>query len=130
MESKMTVKFSVTQPAECLQVAQDDVKTRSSNVALTGMFIQEWDTPALGFLGVAAAKTVHAYTTVFTELDANKFKSYVYFDGRFAYAVNSPNEMFSKDVIEQNVKSFLYATDYETQVQGEEQLETVPPEET
>lgn len=128
MESKMTVKFSVTQPAECLQAAQDDVKTRSSNVALTGMFIQEWDTPALGFLGVAAAKTVHAYTTVFTELDQNKFKSYVYFDGRFAYTVNSPNELFSRDVIEQDVKSFLYASDYETQVEAEEQPEDTPPE--
>jgi hypothetical protein len=124
----MTVKFSVTQPAECLQAAQDDVKTRSSNVALTGMFIQEWDTPALGFLGVAAAKIVHAYTTVFTELEQDKFKSYVYFDGRFAYAVNSPNEAFSKDVVEQNVKSFLYASDYETQIESEEQSEDTPPE--
>lgn len=126
----MTVKFSVTQPAECLQAAQDDVKTRSSNVALTGMFIQEWDTPALGFLGVAAAKTVHAYTTVFTELEKDKFKSYVYFDGRFAYAVNSPNVTFSEDVINHNIKSFLYASDYETQVeeQPEEQSEDTPPE--
>jgi hypothetical protein len=117
----MTTKFSLTDPAGCLIQAQADVITKSPNVALCAMFIQEWDTPALGFLGVAAAQTVHAYTIVFTELDPSSSKSYVYFDGRYAYTVHNPNMQFGQDVENQCVGSMLYASDYEFQEESEPQ---------
>jgi hypothetical protein len=49
-------KLNIDKPSEILQKAFDDVCTKSKQVGLSIMFIQEWDTPALGFLGVAAAE--------------------------------------------------------------------------
>jgi hypothetical protein len=64
-------KLNIDKPSEILQKAFDDVCTKSKQVGLSIMFIQEWDTPALGFLGVAAAEDTVAYTIIFTDLDPN-----------------------------------------------------------
>lgn len=107
-------KLNIDKPSEILQKAFDDVCTKSKQVGLSIMFIQEWDTPALGFLGVAAAEDTVAYTTIFTDLDPNSTTCYVYFDGRYAYTVYQPNQQFVDDVAKYKVGSVLYRSDYET----------------
>lgn len=111
------MSFSLSQSAECLKKCVEDVKTKNDNVGLAVMFPQLWDTPALGFLGVAAARDTVAFTTIFTSLDPESKTSYVYFDGRFAYVVHNPNEKFLAEVSAHQVGSVLFQSDYETSLE-------------
>lgn len=104
----------INNPVEILQKAFDDAKTRSAEVALVGMFVQVWDTPALGFLGVAAAEDTLAYTTILTDLTPESKTCHVYFDGRFAYTVHNPNEKFAEAIVSNQLGSVLFRSDYET----------------
>lgn len=103
----------IKNPVEILQKAVDDAKTRTTEVALIGMFAQVWDTPALGFLGVAAAEDTLAYTTILTSLAPESKTCYVYFDGRYAYTVHNPNQKFSDAIAAGELGSVLYRSDYE-----------------
>lgn len=105
---------NMDKPVDVLNKAFTDALTRSTSVGVVSMFLQVWDTPALGFLGVAAAEDTAAYTVVLTDLDPNSKTCHVYFDGRYAYTVYDPNEQFANALAQFNLGSILYRSDYET----------------
>lgn len=116
--------ININRPNEVMTKAYADVITKCPEVGIVSMFPQVWDTPALGFLGVAAAKDTLAYTVVFTDLAPESTTCFVYFDGRYAYTVHNPNDKFGMDVVAHNVGSILYRSDYETITEVEEPVPT------
>jgi len=67
------------------------------------IFEQTWGSTALGFGGIGGQAMTTANTYVFVP-QAMEEKCYVYFAGRFAYAVEYSRE-FMEDVVKQNVAS-------------------------
>lgn len=110
----MAVKFMIGDSVQCLTAVITDAKTRlstDSEIGLTAMFPQLWDTPMLGFLGVAAAADTVAYTTIVTDVVSKK--TCVYFDGTYAYTVYEPNDEFLNAIQAFQVGGVLYASSYE-----------------
>ena len=66
-------------------------------------FEQTWESTTLGFGGVGGQMMTSATTSVFIPMGVNQ-KCFVYFAGRFAYAVDY-SEKFMKDVLGCNVAS-------------------------
>ena len=66
-------------------------------------FEQTWGSTALGFGGIGGQMMTSATTYVFIPMSVNQ-KCFVYFAGRFAYAVDY-SEKFMKDVLGCNVAS-------------------------
>lgn len=66
-------------------------------------FEQTWGSTALGFGGVGGQAMTSARTYVFIPMNCNQ-KCFVYFAGRFAYAVDY-SEKFMEDVLKWNVAS-------------------------
>lgn len=66
-------------------------------------FEQMWGSTALGFGGIGGQAITKARTYVFIPMVMNQ-KCFVYFTGRFAYAVDY-SEKFMKDVLKGNVAS-------------------------
>ena len=64
-------------------------------------FEQTWGSTALGFGGIGGQAMTSARTYVFIPMSINQ-KCFVYFAGRFAYAVDY-SEKFMKDVLGGNV---------------------------
>lgn len=60
------------------------------------MFPQMWGSTTLGFGGVGGCAMTQAYTVVVWNRVLEY--SFVFFDGRLAYAVKSPNEKFLNDL--------------------------------
>ena len=73
-------------------------------------FEQTWGSTALGFGGVGGQMMTSATTYVFIPMSVNQ-KCFVYFAGRFAYAVDY-NEKFMKDVLNCNVASVTKSGKY------------------
>lgn len=69
-------------------------KPRKSDVKIIAFFPQVWGSTALGFGGIGGAAMTTAYTVVI------QFETYyaVYFGGRFAYVIESPNNYFIEDM--------------------------------
>lgn len=73
-------------------------------------FEQMWGSTALGFGGIGGSAMTSARTYVFVPVSCNQ-KCFVYFAGRFAYAVNY-SEKFMEDVRNGNMESVTKAGKY------------------
>lgn len=73
-------------------------------------FEQMWGSTALGFGGIGGSAMTSARTYVFVPVSCNQ-KCFVYFAGRFAYAVNY-SEKFMEDVRKGNMESVARAGKY------------------
>ena len=73
-------------------------------------FEQTWGSTALGFGGVGGQAMTSATTYVFIPIVANQ-KCFVYFAGRFAYAVDY-SDKFMQDVLGCNVASVYESGKY------------------
>ena len=73
-------------------------------------FEQTWGSTALGFDGMGGQAITSARTYVFIPIDINQ-KCFVYFAGRFAYAVDY-SEKFMEDVLEWNVAAVYESGKY------------------
>lgn len=74
-------------------------------------FEQIWGSTALGFGGVGGQAMTTARTYVFVPANCNQ-KCFVYFAGRFAYAVNY-SQIFMDDVLKGNVEAVSGISKYE-----------------
>ena len=66
------------------------------------MFPQTWSSTALGFGGVGGQAMTPAYTVIIESDYCLGFC--VYFNGRFAYRIEKPNEHFFGDIIHQQMR--------------------------
>ena len=73
-------------------------------------FEQVWGSTSLGFGGIGGQAMTSARTYVFIPMTCNQ-KCFVYFAGRFAYAVDY-SEKFMNDVIAGNMKSVAMSNEY------------------
>ena len=73
-------------------------------------FEQTWGSTALGFGGIGGQMMTSATTYVFIPMSVNQ-KCFVYFAGRFAYAVDY-SEKFMKDVLDCNMASVYESGKY------------------
>ena len=73
-------------------------------------FEQVWGSTALGFGGVGGQAMTSARTYVFIPIACNQ-KCFVYFAGRFAYAVDY-SEKFMEDVLAGNMESVAGSSKY------------------
>ena len=73
-------------------------------------FEQTWGSTALGFGGIGGQMITSATTYVFIPMSVNQ-KCFVYFAGRFAYAVDY-SEKFMKDVLDCNMASVAESGKY------------------
>lgn len=73
-------------------------------------FEQVWGSTALGFGGIGGQTMTSARTYVFVPVNCNQ-KCFVYFAGRFAYAVNY-SQKFMDDVLKGNMASVAMAGKY------------------
>ena len=73
-------------------------------------FEQTWGSTALGFGGVGGQAITSAITYVFIPISINQ-KCFVYFAGRFAYAVDY-SDKFMEDVLNCNVASVAKSGKY------------------
>ena len=73
-------------------------------------FEQTWGSTALGFGGIGGQMMTSATTYVFIPMGVNQ-KCFVYFAGRFAYAVDY-SEKFMKDVLGCNVAAVYESGKY------------------
>lgn len=73
-------------------------------------FEQTWGSTALGFGGVGGQAITSAITYVFIPISINQ-KCFVYFAGRFAYAVDY-SEKFMKDVLDCDMASVAESRKY------------------
>ncbi len=64
---------------------------------------QLWGSTALGFSGIGGATICSAYTIL--AWAHYKTRCYVYFAGRYAYTVKSPNDFFRKAYAERRMPS-------------------------
>jgi len=61
------------------------------------MFPQTWGSTALGFGGMGGAAITSAYTIIISSnLSPNRYA--VYFNGRYAYTLDNPNDNFFNDI--------------------------------
>lgn len=62
-------------------------------------FVQPWGSTALGFGGIGGQMLTSAITTVVGREDPDGVPIfYVFFGGRFAYAIKNPNRRFHEDM--------------------------------
>ena len=73
-------------------------------------FGQTWGSTALGFGGIGGQAITSAITYVFIPISINQ-KCFVYFAGRFAYAVDY-SEKFMKDVLDCDMASVAESGKY------------------
>ena len=74
------------------------------------IFEQVWGSTALGFSGFGGQAMTSAMTYVFIPVTCNQ-KCFVYFAGRFAYAVDY-SEKFMEDVLKGNMESVSRSNKY------------------
>ncbi len=70
------------------------------------VFVQTWGSTCLGFSGIGGAAMTDAWTHV-VQTYSGKF--HVFFDGTYAYSVETPTEEFKKDLEKQCMKSVAEA---------------------
>ena len=73
-------------------------------------FDQIWGSTALGFGGIGGQAITHARTYVFVPISCNQ-KCFVYFAGRFAYAVNYSDQVM-EDISRCNMEPVYRAGKY------------------
>lgn len=87
---------------------------RKDEFAVVAMFPQMWGSTALGFDGIGGSAMTTAYTVVIQAQNGHSREVLVYFDGRFAYRISEPNELFWSDVSSQNAASIRDCEKYES----------------
>ena len=89
---------------------------REEDFSVEAMFPQTWASTALGFGGLGGAAMTTAYTII---LKSDYGLGYcVYFQGRFAYRIDQPNDRFFQDI---NNKQMACVKDAENYYQKEKQ---------
>ena len=84
-------------------------KYNLSEVAQVFVFEQVWGSTSLGFGGFGGSTMTSAWTHVVSTYDG---KHHVFFNGRHAYTVDSANEIFKEDLMNQNMRSVDDAIKY------------------
>lgn len=74
-------------------------RPRQDELTVVAFFPQIWGSTAMGFNGIGGAAITTAYTVV---LNYNG-RYAVYFNDRFAYAVENPNSLFKADIAAHNI---------------------------
>jgi hypothetical protein len=101
------------------KVAGHDIyETKSRNptkneFAIVAMFPQMWGSTALGFDGIGGAAMTTAYTIVIQSFHSYSREVLVYFDGKFAYRISEPNDIFWEDVKNNCIASVIDCEKYE-----------------
>lgn len=75
------------------------------------MFPQDWSSTSLGFGGVGGQAITTAYTVIIESDYCLGFC--VYFNGRFAYRIQKPNDYFHGDIIHQKMANVSESSKYE-----------------
>ena len=78
------------------------------------VFSQSWGDSSLGFGGIGAQMITSAYTVIII-FEPTGIAG-VYFNGKFAYIVERPNENFYKDLLNREMKSVRYKSTYEKEM--------------
>ena len=78
------------------------------------MFSQSWGDTSLGFGGIGGQMITSAYTVVII-FEPTGIAG-VYFNGKFAYIVERPNENFYKDLLNREMKAVRYKSTYEKEI--------------
>lgn len=84
----------------------DSVKINESGILNVFVFKQTWGSTCLGFSGIGGAAMTDAWTHVVQTCDG---KFHVFFNGMYAYSVETPTEEFKKDLQKQCMKSVVEA---------------------
>ena len=71
-------------------------------------FHQIWGSTALGFGGIGGSAMTGAYTTIIIMFEY----AAVFFDGRFAYMIREPNDLFWQDVQSKNMNPISKSNEY------------------
>jgi len=82
-----------------------DIKRRRPHESTIGRIIsfpQTWGSTALGFGGIAGQSITEALTVV---VFGHYLEACVYFDGKLAYKINTPNSQFYEDLSNFNMSS-------------------------
>ena len=103
IEADLPYRFSYKE-SECPTVDDFELYT----------FEQTWGSTALGFSGMGGQAMTSARTYVFVPVTCNQ-KCFVYFAGKFAYAVDY-SEKFMEDVYNKNMESVLRSTKYKINI--------------
>ena len=76
------------------------------------MFPQSWSSTALGFGGLGGQAITPAYTVII-ESGKHGLGFCVYFNGKFAYRIQKPNDHFYGDIIHQRMAQVSESSKYE-----------------
>lgn len=85
-----------------LLLKEDKDKYNNLNLNVD-IFPQTWGSTALGFGGIGGQAITTAYTTIV--YDVSKKVYVIFFDNKFAYMVESPNDKFIKDMYNRQMLS-------------------------
>jgi len=78
-------------------------KHQHQDIVVRAMFVQTWNSTALGFGGIGGQAFTDAYTII---LESKHGKGFcVYFGDQFAYRVENPNPTFFEDIASKSMKS-------------------------
>jgi hypothetical protein len=91
-------------------------KTRNpykNEFAIVAMFPQTWGSTSLGFDGIGGAAMTTAYTIVIQSQHSGSREVLVYFDGKFAYRISQPNDLFWDDIKNRYVSGITDCDKYE-----------------
>jgi hypothetical protein len=86
-------------------------KHSPSDLIVHAMFPQSWSSTSLGFGGVGGQAITTAYTVIIESDYCLGFC--VYFNGRFAYRIQKPNDHFHGDIIHQQMANVSESSKYE-----------------
>lgn len=84
-------------------------KYNISDIVHVFVFEQVWGSTSLGFGGIGGSTMTSAWTHVISTVDG---KYHIFFNGRHAYTVDSANEIFKDDLMNQNMRSVDDAIKY------------------
>lgn len=92
----------------------EEIKLKTKNVQFPDFrlttFIQLWGSTATGWDGWGGSAMTFEYTSVVFEVNSCSYG--IYFGDKLAYLVFTPNEIFFKDLKEQNMASVFESKKY------------------
>lgn len=101
---------------DCFYKTKEDKRVQKSrkhtirDIEIYNMFPQTWGSTSLGFEGIGGCAMCTAYTIILKPLKQNVFL--IYFNNRFAYYIDSANDLFFEDVKNRNMKAVKDSIQY------------------